>query len=312
MIDDFVLAAISFDGSLNPSCDWGFLLNKSNSLYNYFERQILERFPEIKGTFFVPLKSQNYLDDQAGYKIFRKNADEELKNFFKYTSTNFDVAFHGIKHTYFDRSTPKLIHYEFNDYNISDIQYIANEIKKFEELVEIKLIGGKFPGYRYNEFSLDIIERLGFLWWTKSKSYLSFNKESLKHNYFGKTNLLLNLPLTYVGNAFKTYLSENHSKYSTIRMFKTKINHLKAEKFLRFLYENQLIITLQEHFQNQRTDGIRQKVNIFDDLYSIEKILNILRGADIWYSTTNQLAHYLESYDYTEIEHYSNNEFRIT
>jgi len=312
MIDDLVLAAVTMDGIVDPSCDWGYQLNKPNSLYRYINQNLLERYPEIKGTFFIPLKSQHYLDEKSGYKILKGNYNNDFRAFAKEVANHFDFAFHGIKHTYYaDDQDSKKLKYEFNHLTLDDIPYLRKEIDSFQELTGIEFKGGKFPGYRGNEFAFEIIEKLGFLWWTSFKGYLNYDQSFCKPRYIGSKHKIIDLPLTFLGDVFNNVLIKNKSKYNFLRQLRAKRKHLLAEKFLQHLYENRLIITIQEHFQNQTTDGRRQGVNIYDDIESVEKIFEILRGADIWHVTTNELAQYLESFDMTSIVNNGNDKFTI-
>ena len=61
------------------------------------------------------------------------------------------------------------------------------------------------------------------------------------------------------------------------------------------------MIAVAEHFMGARPDGRRQTPNVFDDIDSLGKIFSFLRGSDVWYATCGEIAHYRESYDFTEL-----------
>ena len=45
MIDDLAQVAITNNGVLLPSNDWGYGLDQENSLWRYFERNLIEKYP---------------------------------------------------------------------------------------------------------------------------------------------------------------------------------------------------------------------------------------------------------------------------
>ena len=61
MIDDMVPVAVSSNGVISAYNDWGYLMDNPNSLYTYFNEQILKKYPEIRGTIFMPLSSPKYI-----------------------------------------------------------------------------------------------------------------------------------------------------------------------------------------------------------------------------------------------------------
>ncbi len=312
MIDDFVPVAVTFDGKAFAANDWGYLLDEEQSLYHYMKTNLLQKYPEIKGTFFIPLKSHHFLDTNTGYTIFKREFDNQFTQFAKRISNHFDFAFHGVEHTYKNIKKGKSeFRYEFQDLGLSDIEIMKSDIESFEQFFGKKLRGGKFPGNRGNELAYEIVEKLGFLWWTSLKCYRDYNLKNLSFQYFGIKNKILNIPQTFHGDAFKNYFSKRSSKKNFIKFIRDKYRQFTAERYLQFLYENRVPVTIQEHFQNASTYGKRQKPNVFDDIASLEKIFNLLRGADVWHVTSNDLAHYVESYKNTTIQQISENQYKI-
>ena len=310
MINDLVPAVVYpfKDDDIWAKYDWGFLMDKENSLYKYFQDNLLNRFPEIRGTFFIPLSSYKYILESTGYKIFRIDFNEDFVGFLNRISSNFDFAFHGTRHgkcinpqNFELRNNWKQ---EFEYLTLQDIEKLQEEINSFESKSGFNFTGGKYPGYKKNEYSEEILEKLGFKWWASSCYMLNRKTSTNKHGYFGNERKILDLPTNLSGNIFNNNLVSlsNSVKFrklikKTLR-YKQKIN---PNNYILYLYENQLPITIQEHFQNQRTDGKRQTPNIFDDISSLDKIYSILRGSDIWYINCSELSHYLESYDNTEV-----------
>jgi hypothetical protein len=311
MIDDLSLTATTIDGKLQPSMDWGYGLNQKKSLYRYFQDTLLTRYPEVKGTFFVPFQYNALQNPNSGYTILSREFDNKFKEFYYDIKDSFEIAFHGLTHgKYIDDNNPQIREnwrQEFEDLTCDDIVHMQSEIKKFEEYIETKIYGGKYPGYANNEHSEGIIEQLGFKWWA-SDSYMIGKKCSHnRHKYFGERYKVLDFPTNVSGSVFNNYLYTTPSWKNIFRDVKTKLNYFKQEQYLQYLYENQYIISIQEHFQNLRTDGKRQQPNVYDDINSLDKFFALLRGADIWYAACTEIAHYIDSYDFTDINLYSDN-----
>lgn len=312
MIDDFVPAAVTTDGVIKPSNDWGYGYDNENSLYNYLEETLLKKFPEIKGTFFIPLKSHHYIESN-GYKILKKEYDVEFTEFAERVKDRFDFAFHGVRHTFVkEEDGHRKFIYEFNDITQVEIDNIKNELKSFESITGIKLTGGKFPGNRGNELAFNALSDLGFYWWTHRKLFSVKDIDKVKFITIGENEAVLDIPQTFTGDAFKKYfLWKGRKRQIIYKILKSAYSSFRNEKYLYSLYENKLPITIQEHFQNATSNGSRQTPNVFDDMDSLEKVYDLLRGGDLWYATANQLAHYVQSYNQIIINALDENTFEL-
>lgn len=103
MIDDLSGLAVTNNGILSPGNDWGFGLKNKNSLYKYFESNLLNKYPDIKGTVFFATKIHECQNKNAGYKLLKREIDSEFRDFVKKISNEFEFAFHGTTHVkYFD------------------------------------------------------------------------------------------------------------------------------------------------------------------------------------------------------------------
>ena len=307
MIDDLVPAAISpfSNEKITAKFDWGFLMDSDDSLYKYFDDNLLKKYPEIKGTFFLPITSHKYFNKNSGYNIRTGDYNEEFFRFLKRLSSDFDFAFHGTSHGRFidleNLEFKNNWHQEFEYATPNDIQNFDNEIQNFKNNSGIQFTGGKYPGYKKNEYSEEILEKLKFKWWASSSQMIGRKHAKNKHSYFGSKSKVLNFPTNVPGNFFNQTLNLKPTKRKWLKFIIRTLKNYKNEQYLQYLYENRLVISIQEHFQNQRTDGQRQSQNVYDDIVSLDKIFGILRGADIWYATCSEIAHYLESFDYTDI-----------
>ena len=317
MIDDLVPASISPLRDQKPLAkyDWGFYMDNENSLFNYFYDNLLKKYPEIKGTFFLPLTTHKFFNKNSGYSIKTREYDNDFYSFLKRISPNFDYAFHGTSHgkfinkANFEFKNNWIQEFEYS--KIDDIKYLQKEIKNFEKNYGTCFTGGKYPGYKKNKYSERIIEELGFLWWADSSEMIGIKHSQNKHSYFGSGTKILKFPTNVPGYLFNNSLSPFVSKNLWFKYLKEIINNYRNEHLLQYLYDNNLIISIQEHFQNQRTDGKRQSQNVYDDIQSLNKIYEILRGTDLWYATCSEISHYLESYDFTDLIKIDNNKFEI-
>jgi hypothetical protein len=315
MIDDLAQVAVTSNGTYFAGNDWGYGLDSENSIWKYFERNLLDRYPEIKGTFFFATQTYAVQNKNAGYIVLKRGMDKEFRDFVKRHETKFELAFHGTTHgSYIDQNSPELagnfLHeFEFIDRN--DLIKLQKEISKYEEFLKLQLKGGKYCGYKKNEYADEIIEKLGFKWWSSSAEMIGRKHVNNRHTYFGSELKVLDFPTNVPGNLFNQKFGSLPIKMKWLKFITRTIKNRKNEQYLQYLYENGLIISIQEHFQNQRTDGKRQSQNVYDDILSLDKIFGILHGADIWYATCSEIAHYLESYDNTDIIIIDESTFKI-
>ena len=312
MIDDLVPAAVSYDGNIDTSNDWGYLMDGDNSLYKYFNQFILEKYPEVKGTFFLPLTSQNDIPLDKGYNIHKFDVDSpEFIAFLHRISDRFEFAFHGKKHVFVNNDGVSV--HEFRDISNSEVENIASFTKDFTKRVDIDFAGGKFPGYRHNTGALSIINMLDAKWWALESSMI-YQKTNNDFIFDEKLNIVL-VPTSICGDMYKHCLKKKNPIKAILRYFTSifipKYRKLNPQSYLRFLYKNRYPIIVQEHFQNQKVDGNRQLPNIYDDITSLDMIYSSLRGNDIWFATCGELARYYESYIHTTIETLSKKSFSI-
>lgn len=307
MIDDLVPVAISEDGTIGPHNDWGYMIDKEGSLHNYFDRYFLQKYPEIRGTIFLPIDSHNHLPLNVGYVIKNRGFDDSFLSFLNRISEHFEFAFHGIKHAWEDESG-RIVH-EFRNIEANQLEEKHQALKVFEDSTGIRFNGGKFPGYGYNGNALDFLKHGNFNWWALDAVML--NKVSKKNNPVWNEDLKIVLvPTNVTGDIFKNYYWRNSARRTLVNILKyPTISH--PVDYLRYLYENGIPITIQEHFQNQTTKGTRQPINIYDDIWSLDQIFGLLRGLDIWYTTCGEIANYYFNYINTSIKKTGNDSFDI-
>ena len=309
MIDDLVPAAVSLGGTIEAANDWGYMMDKPNSLYQYLDHWLFKKYPEISGTIFLPLESQDCIDKKKGYKVYTRSIDEEYIEFLKRIRHRFEFAFHGVKHSWFDDSTKKSVH-EFANANDELISQALQKVKQFHDKTGIEFSGGKFPGYNYNEKALDMIGSLKAKWWALDADMIQkvASNDVVHHPQKG----FIQIPTNICGDAFSIKRS---LQFQSLRNLKKRMKNRYAGRpldYLAYLYNNELPITIQEHFQNQTTLGKRQTPNLYDDINSLEMIYGYLRGKDLWYTNCTDMAHYFDSYQRSKLTMTGKDKFRIT
>ena len=300
MIDDLAPVAITLDGKLSPNNDHGYGMKAKNSLYSYFEKHFLEEFPEARGTFFILINQHtNHTDGNGGHKILSSGFSDDYVGFIKSTNTHFDLAYHGTNHGKIENGR---FHQEFSYLDKSDISRLSKALETFKDQTGISFDGGKYPGYISNEHSKEIIEKLGMKWWAHSRSMKNKRTPENEFSYFGNEDHVLNFPTNFSGEVFKTFLKPKEQSFASFRAAYLLFRKFNRERHLQYLYENGLVISIQEHFTTWRADGKYQRPNVFDDLMSLKQIYSTLRGADIWHAGCNEIARYIENRDYCKVK----------
>jgi len=274
MMDDLAPAAVIPHGSLAPFLDHGYGMDEKGGHYHYFKSQFLARYPEVKGTFFILTEYHSrHVPGHQGYQVKRREWDTPYFDFLRRLKPQFSLAFHGTNH---GEEKHGVMQHEFSYRRLDEVDDIRKSIQNFENAAQINFFGGKFPGYQANDQALAIVEKLGFHWWAHGHDMKSMRRKSSKP-YYRKTWP----PLAKV--LYRRY------------------HFAKAEAHLHWLYEKGWPITVQEHFSTMRTNGTFQRPNVFDDLNALEHIYSLLRGADIWHCTCDELAHYIVAKDHSTL-----------
>lgn len=192
MIDDLAGVAITQDGRLTPRNDWGYGMDEANSLWKYFERNLLERFPEIKGTVCFATQTYKHQNHSSGYIILSRAIDTDFAGFVNRIIPRFEFAFHGTTHgKYVNENNPELkdnFLQEFEYLTSEDIPALKNEIRRVEELLQIRFVGGKFCGYKKKTMLEEIFER--FADYRCNEFHISVNYKAELIEYYIKQQKL--------------------------------------------------------------------------------------------------------------------------
>ena len=282
--------------------DWGYLCDVRGSAYDFLTKNLLERFPDIKITFFVPYLRHNVINDNTreDYKKFDVGKREVFTRFLRFLeSSGHEIAHHGSNHgIYIDKtnlSTVNNFKHEWELFkNIEDgLEVTSKGIEIFQKDIGISIVGGKFCGYKKRDNSLEIIDRCGFDYWCDD---VNFNHKEYAHKIFGQ-NKVISFPTNVAGNAFVrlNYLTGNEKKDRQKRVTKyfQPLYSLLQYFHLFKLYKQGYIISIQEHISPATSSGLVQSTNIITDKNSLNTIYNFLENKSIWYATCKEISNYL-------------------
>lgn len=312
LIDDFANVWVDTNGNgiIDLEEDWGYGKNGENSSFRFLDEVILNKFPYIKTTFFVPVGTRVGMIEEPKIKSISKmiNCDEDTKAFFKSVNENekFEIAYHGTTHGEVGKT--------INDFRqewelFKSVNEAVETINKGKEIYKDVFgcypKGGKYCGYKTNQFSDESISKTGFLWWCRiynkgliekrNCNIVSSDSNSITNldlKTFGANNVI-EVPSTLNGGLLTSVLNINKKTLKGI--VKTILQDYLLKKRLAevdFLLKNNLVISIQEHISPARDDGMRQSPNIFDDKESLIFIFNYLNSKNVWYCTGSEIAEY--------------------
>jgi len=219
----------------------------------------------------------------------------------------FELAFHGIKHAFKDFGTGEIA-LEFAMATDETVRSAIIDANDFMQAHGIKFEGGKFPGYRHNSSALKVISGLKCKWWALTADMIQrIGDNNMFHH---PEQGFVQIPTNICGDAL-SYTADPGFIKNVKRRIKNKYAGRPLE-YLAYLYHHRLPITIQEHFQNQRTDGLRQRPNLYDDIASLDVIYSYLRGKDVWHANCTEMAHYFDSYKKTRLCEIDNATFGVS
>jgi hypothetical protein len=321
MIDDIANISIKNSSStkLQVGEDWGQYGQNKNSMWDFLSKQLLDKFPHIKTTFFLvtdkraPMAlSESYSYNEAITK------DEKFKTFLQFLDKhpNVELAYHGTTHgTAFDKHEEFLQEWE----TFRSLEHAIEEINRgkelFKSVVDHYPLGGKYCGYQRGEFGDISIAKANFRWWCYHWDGIIWDRgiEDTSYNYDLSLNHgVVDIPTTVDASTLslkiiKKIFTRKYLKSCYLYLFKAK----SIEKHLDSLYKNGQVIAIQEHTSPYRTDNIIQYPNIVMDIDNLKYIFTLLSKKDVWYATCSELANYYLTKNNSKIKQLQHNEFVI-
>jgi len=309
MIDDLSDACIDVYPEKYKN-DWGYFCDTKGSSFDYLSKKLLDKFPEIKITFFTPYLKHNVINENSEFRYKKFAVGERVEFIYflkKLKELGHEIAHHGSDHgKYINDKIPSTVNNWMHEWALFDnieegIKKTLDGIKIFQDKCEIIIVGGKYCGYIQKENSQDIIDKCNFLYWCDKPSYTI---KEYDENIFGENNVI-SFPTNYPGNAFVrlSYMSgdiKRDKKKKILKYFQSIYNIYAYFKLFQ-LYKNQNIISIQEHYSPSTTAGTVQSANIVTDIKSLEKIFDFLSGLSIWYATCADIAKYIYVRENSEV-----------
>lgn len=312
MIDDLANKWIDIKETeeLQRGADWGACKNSKNSFWNILCGEILEKHSHVKTTMFLVTGRREGMI-KKGNKYFSSDISEnEFGEFLKELSSNenVEIAYHGYTHGICGE-----IATDFKEEweTFKTLEEAVETIEKGKDIYTKQtgrvFTGGKYCGYRYNEFSDESIAKTGFSWWCRHWDSVLINSNKIKNGelsleveYFHN---VIDIPSTIDGSF---YTLRNYKKIFTKKYLKSLyyklFKNITLEKQLKYLIDNNLIISIQEHTAKYRVDNRIQYPNIIDDLENINYILKYLKKYDLWYATCGEIADYYRAYSNSTVQ----------
>jgi hypothetical protein len=282
--------------------DWGYLCDKPGSSFHFLKKKLLEAYPHIKITFFVPYLKHGVINEnsQYRYKKFSLGEREEYVNFLKKLNKyGHEIAHHGSNHgKYINKNSPStdnnwLHEWElFNDID-SGVKTTLDGVKRFKNTCDIDIAGGKYCGYKTISNSQAIIDKCNFLYWCDK---INFLEKEYREGFFGQ-NRTVSFPTNFNGNSFVQLSYKSGKRKRDILTKFTKylqpIYNILSRIKLYSLYKKRYIISIQEHISPSTSAGTVQAPNIITDIESLNKIFKFLKRFSIWYATCKEIGKYI-------------------
>lgn len=327
MIDDFanVWVDTNGNGKVDLEEDWGYAKNRDSSSFNFLNEVILKDYPCIKVTFFTPVGIRAGMIENSSINAISKmiNCDTETKSFFNSVNNNpkYEIAYHGTTHgkAYNNAYGFKQEWELFNSIEVA-IETIKKGQEVYKDVFGFYPKGGKYCGYKTNQFSDESIDMTGFLWWCRfwNKGLMDLNPlTNLDIKTFGENNVI-DIPSTLYGGLFTGILAPNLKTIKGIvKILLRRYLINKKIKEIQYLLKNKLVISIQEHISpasnmpKESNGWSRQSPNIFDDEQSLKYIFNYIKDKNVWYCTGTELAEYYYLRENIEIVWEDKDSFKI-
>ena len=321
MVDDIANITMkqSNTNSLKIGEDWGHYGREKNSMWDFLSKNLLDKFPKIKTTFFLVTDKRAPMALGEEY-TYNKSIVEDKKfiEFLKYLHQhkNIELAYHGTTHGKAAVKHDDFLQ-EWETFSNLDegTEEIARGKELFKEAVKSYPTGGKYCGYEEGDFGPESISKSGFKWWAYHWDGIIWDKNinDEKYNYNLEFNQgVVDIPTTVDAAtlSLKTYKRLFTRKYlKSLYLYLTEQKTI--ERHIESLYKNRQVISIQEHSSPYRTDGIIQYPNIVSDIDNLNYIFTLLSKKDVWYATCDELANYFISRSNIKISMENKNTFKL-
>ncbi len=302
MIDDIanVLMKKSNSSELKIGEDWGYAGREKNSMWHFLSKNLLDKFPRIKTTFFLvtDVRVSMRSDEKHTYEA-RMDKDEKFIEFLKYLDKHpmVELSYHGTTHGKAGLSYADFLQ-EWETFTSLDEAVEQTKVGKelFKKVLGYYPTGGKYCGYKAGDFGDESIAEAGFKWWSYGEDYLKWDKNDQNPSYTFDLSFnrgVVNIPTTVDSSTLSLKIINKWYKRKYLKsLYYYFVKDMSIEQHLESLYDNQEVISIYEHTSPYRTDKVIQYPNIVSDMDNLKYIFSILDKKDVWYVTGDELADY--------------------
>lgn len=304
---------------LNIGEDWGQYALDENSMWDFLSKNLLNKFPHIKTTFFLVTKQRTSMTKETKYTYNQSmDGDKKFIEFLKYLHShpNVELSYHGTTHGKAG-DTVEDFKQEWETFETLDeaVSTITKGKELFKSVLEDYPTGGKYCGYKEGSFGKRSISKSGFKWWCYHEDNLIWDKNSTDTRYRYDLEFIqgvVNIPTTVDASNLSLRII---NKLFTRKYLKSIYLFLKegktVEKHLKSLLKNKEVISVYEHTSPYMSNHIIQYPNIISDIDNLNFIFSFLEREDVWYATCNEVADYFIDRSKTTIEILSEKTFKL-
>jgi hypothetical protein len=280
--------------------DWGQCAFNKNSMWDFLSKNLLDKYPHIKTTFFLVTKERAAITQDTNYTHNQAiDGDSKFIDFLNYLHAHpkVELSYHGTTH---GKAGSKVEDFQQEWETFDTLEEATDTISKGKELFKSTIgnypTGGKYCGYKEGKFGKESIAKSNFKWWCYHEDNLIWDKNATDSRYRydlefiqGVVNIpttvdASNLSLKIVNKLFtRKYLK---SIYLLLKEGKT------VEKHIESLYNNKEVISVYEHTSPYMSNNVIQYPNIVTDIDNLNLIFSLLKKKNVWYATCDELADY--------------------
>jgi hypothetical protein len=320
MVDDLTDGWIAVQGGRRPvgPDDWGAACAKRGSSFAFLRDSVLDRFPNARVTFFVPVSRLQDVDPSAHLLEYRPiHTRPEFAAFLRSIDSDprFECAYHGTVH---GAPGPRARDYvpEFETFESLESGLVRTRtgLHIWREVFGKPPPGGKFPAYRAGRYGDAIVSQCGFDWWCRSWDRGDRpSADAAFHPTGGLDSSVVDIPSTLHGGllTFPNMAEVGARKWlGYMRMNAHRFPTLRAQ--LRGLLRTRSVISIQEHITWTRPDHQRQTPNLWDDAPTLRYVLAYLETRNVWHATCSEIARYWRDWHTTGVRGLGPREFELS
>lgn len=304
---------------LNIGEDWGQSAFDKNSMWDFLSKNLLDKFPHIKTTFFLVTKERASITRNTKYTYNQAiDGDKKFIEFLRYLHSHphVELSYHGTTHGKSGKNIEEFKQ-EWETFKTLEeaISTIGNGKELFKSILGNYPNGGKYCGYKEGDFGKESIAKSKFKWWCYHEDNLIWDKNSTDARYKYDLEFIqgvVNIPTTVDASNLSLKIV---NKLFTRKYLKSIYLFLKegktVEKHIKSLIKNKEVISIYEHTSPYMSNDTIQYPNIVSDIKNLNLIFSLLKKEDVWYATCNEVADYFIDRSKTKIKILSKNTFKL-